>query len=136
VRASLTGGYRQDDHKVSAATAACSRRRVADIHRRHRAASWGRFKALTLYQLFSAYGNLGLKPETRGWDVGVEQHWQEERIRASATWFERDTRQLISFLNCPDPGNVICSAPGHLPFGYYQNAALARASGVELQASW
>ena len=134
----LTGGYRQDDHKSfgshgSLQFAAAWQTSIGAIVR----ASWGQgFKAPTLYQLFSAYGNPGLKPETsRGWDVGVEQHWQEERIRASATWFERDTRQLISFLNCPDPGNVICSAPGHLPFGYYQNAALARASGVELQAS-
>ncbi|HMA11729.1 MAG TPA: TonB-dependent receptor, partial [Steroidobacteraceae bacterium] len=34
-----------------------------------------------------------------------------------------------------DPGNRICSAPGHLPYGYYQNTALARASGIELQSA-
>jgi vitamin B12 transporter len=134
----LTGGYRHDDHRSFGAHgslqfAAAWQTSIGTIVR----ASWGQgFKAPTLYQLFSGYGNPGLKPETsRGWDMGVEQHWQEGRIRATATWFERDTRQLITFLNCPDPGNLICSAPGHLPFGYYQNAALARASGVELQAS-
>jgi vitamin B12 transporter len=134
----LTGGYRHDDHESFGAHgslqfAAAWQTSIGAVLR----ASWGEgFKAPTLYQLFSAYGNPGLRPETsQGWDAGVEQQWKDGRIRVSAIYFERDTRQLIAFLNCPDPGNLICSAPGHLPFGYYQNAALARSSGVELQAS-
>jgi len=133
----LTGGYRHDDHDSGGTHGslqfAAAWRAGADTMLR---ASWGQgFKAPTLYQLFSAYGNPGLKPETaRSWDAGIEQRWLEDRVRFSGIYFERSTRQLVSFLDCPDPGNLICSSPGHLPFGYYQNTALARASGVELQS--
>lgn len=134
----LTGGYRRDDHadfgshgslQFAAAWQAASRTVLR--------ASWGQgFKAPTLYQLFSAYGNPGLRPESAtGWDAGIEQRWLAERLRVTAIYFERSTRQLIAFLDCPDPGNRICSAPGHLPYGYYQNTALARAGGVELQSA-
>jgi vitamin B12 transporter len=134
----LTGGYRHDDHDSfgthGSLQFAAAWQAAADTVLR---ASWGQgFKAPTLYQLFSGYGNPALKPETaRSWDAGIEQRWLDDRVRASAIYFERSTRQLISFLDCPDPGNSICSSPGHLPFGYYQNTALARASGVELQSA-
>lgn len=134
----LTGGYRRDDHDSFGAHgslqfAAAWQASAGTLLR----ASWGQgFKAPTLYQLFSAYGNPGLAPETAsGWDAGIEQRWLEGRLRLSAIYFERTTRELISFLDCPDPGNRICSAPGHLPFGYYENTALARANGVELQSA-
>ena len=133
----LTGGYRRDDHDSfgthgSLQFAAAWQAGPDTVLR----ASWGQgFKAPTLYQLYSGYGNPGLAPETaRSWDAGIEQHWQDGRLRLSAVYFERTTRQLISFLDCPDPGNTLCSAPGHQPFGYYDNTALARANGVELQS--
>lgn len=133
----LTGGYRRDDHDSfgthgSLQFAAAWQAGPDTVLR----ASWGQgFKAPTLYQLYSGYGNPGLAPETaRSWDAGFEQHWQDGRLRLSAVYFERTTRQLISFLDCPDPGNTLCSAPGHQPFGYYDNTALARANGVELKS--
>lgn len=133
----LTGGYRRDDHDSfgthgSLQFAAAWQAGPDTVLR----ASWGQgFKAPTLYQLYSGYGNPGLAPETaRSWDAGIEQHWQDGRLRLSAVYFERTTRQLISFLDCPDPGNTLCSAPGHQPFGYYDNTALARANGVELKS--
>lgn len=134
----LTGGYRHDDHDSfgthGSLQFAAAWRAGADTVLR---ASWGQgFKAPTLYQLFSAYGNPGLEPETaRSWDAGIEHRALDDRIRVSGIYFRRSTRQLVSFLDCPDPGNLICASPGHLPFGYYANTALARASGVELQSA-
>jgi vitamin B12 transporter len=101
----LTSGYRLDDHNAygsngSLQFAAAWQVATDTIVR----ASWGEgFKAPTLYQLFSAYGNPGLQPETsRGWDAGVEQRWSNERLRVTAIYFERNTQELISFLDCPD----------------------------------
>lgn len=134
----LTGGYRHDDHDSfgthGSLQFAAAWRVGADTVLR---ASWGQgFKAPTLYQLFSAYGNPGLEPETaRSWDAGIEHRALDDRIRVSGIYFKRSTRQLVSFLDCPDPGNLICASPGHLPFGYYANTALARARGVELQSA-
>src|SRR3546814_13320680 len=44
------------------------------------------FKAPTLYQLQSEYGNALLNPETaQGWDVGVAPHWLVGAAVVSAT---------------------------------------------------
>jgi len=64
--------------------------------------NWGEgFKAPTLYQLFSAYGDQDLVPETsRGWEIGAEQGWGEKDSlngRVSATYFDRDTDNQIDF---------------------------------------
>lgn len=93
------------------------------------------FKAPALYQLFSSYGNLDLKPEeATSWDAGIEQRALGGHFIASATYFSRDSRNLIAFFSCP------VTAPPPLcviePFGYYANIARAFAHGVELQASY
>lgn len=96
--------------------------------------SWGEgFKAPSLYQLYSSYANPDLKPETsKGWDLGVEQQFMDSGLVLSASWFDRKSSNLIAFSNCP--GNPLCTAPGHSPFGYYSNTAKSRAKGFELQA--
>ena len=134
----LTAGDRYDDHDTfgshhSPQIAAAWALQSGTILR----ASWGEgFKAPTLYQLYSDYRNPDLGPETStGWDAGVEQRFMENRASVRATYFQRNTHNRIGFLNCPDPGNTICSLPGHSPFGYYENTARNKANGVELEGA-
>ena len=58
-------------------------------------ASYGEgFKAPTLFQLFSEFGNEALAPERAdAWDAGVEQHLLNDALLLSATYFGRNTRQ-------------------------------------------
>jgi vitamin B12 transporter len=88
------------------------------------------FKAPSLYQLYSSYGNLALRPEAaESWDAGVEQRAWDGRLGFSATYFQRYSRDLIEFFDCTTP-NPLCLTE---PFGYYANIARAAAHGVELQ---
>jgi vitamin B12 transporter len=79
------------------------------------------FKAPSLYQLFSEYGSVELKPEeSLGWDLGVEQAFSGGRGAAGLTWFSNDFDNLLDF----DPVNYI-----------YQNIAEASTRGLELFAT-
>jgi vitamin B12 transporter len=87
------------------------------------------FKAPSLYQLYSNYGNPALRPEAgESWDAGIEQH--AGRLIASATYFQRYSRDLILFFDCPSLFSCINPSGG-----YYANIARAAAHGVELQAA-
>jgi vitamin B12 transporter len=56
------------------------------------------FKAPSLYQLYSPYGNKDLDPEeSTGWDVGVEQKLWQDKIRLGLTYFELKTDDLIAW---------------------------------------
>jgi vitamin B12 transporter len=89
------------------------------------------FKAPSLYQLYSNYGNLQLSPESdESWDAGIEQHLWDRRLMMSATYFQRYSRDLIEFFNCPSL--AVCPNPAG---GYYANIARAAAHGVELQST-
>jgi vitamin B12 transporter len=133
----LTGGLRHDhhstfgDHTTGQVAAAW---RLNGGHTVLRA-SWGQgFKAPTLYQLGSEYGNLALKPEeASGWDAGVEQRFLGGRAMVSAAWFERHTTNQIAFVSCFGTAAPLC--PSHPAGGYYDNIARAKTRGVELQAS-
>lgn len=94
------------------------------------------YKAPSLYQMFSMYGDAALKPErAKGWEVGLEQGFGET-FRASATWFDRDTDNLIDFAFCPTSGTLPeeCFVPGTTTtrFGYYANIRKSHAKGLEL----
>jgi vitamin B12 transporter len=131
----LTGGLRHDDHQafgghtLGQAAAAWSLNDGATVLR----ASWGEgFKAPSLYQLYSEYGNLALRPEEgRSWDVGV-QHRLLAPITLQATYFGRRTTDLIDFVSCTaaQAGDPRCTGR----FGFYDNVAGAKAQGVELAA--
>ncbi len=131
----ITGGVRNDDHDdfgsrtTFGANAALALRTGTTIR-----ASYGDgFKAPTLYQLFSDYGNRGLDPETaRNFDVGVEQAFLGNRARVAVTYFNRRTRNQIDFRDCSPaelatPGSICANRP----FGVYDNVARAEADGVE-----
>ncbi len=97
-------------------------------------ASWSQgYKAPSLYQLYSPYGNSKLNPEqSTGGDLGVEQHLWDDRVTLSATYFLNHFNNLIEFDNCP--GSPLCDTIGQAG-GYYANVNRAKANGVEWQAS-
>ncbi|MDO8900160.1 MAG: TonB-dependent receptor, partial [Phenylobacterium sp.] len=98
-------------------------------------ASFGQgFKAPSLYQLYSEYGNLGLAPEEAdAWDIGVEQVLAGGLAVVSATWFQRETSNQIDYVSCfSAPTDPLCNVGGTQRFGYYSNTARTEARGVEL----
>ncbi|MDO8800649.1 TonB-dependent siderophore receptor [Phenylobacterium sp.] len=101
-------------------------------------ASFGQgFKAPTLYQLYSEYGNLGLAAEQAdAWDVGIEHTVGEGWLVVSATGFARETENQIDFVSCAFGSlTAICNPGGAPRFGYYANTAKTAAHGVELVAA-
>lgn len=126
----LAAGLRYDDHSRfgSAWTfgANGSVRIVAQLRAR---ASYGEgFKAPSLYQLFSGYGNPDLVPErSRSYDAGLEWGKRNGGLFAAVTAFRRDSRNLIDFVSCTS--GPLCGNG----FGYYDNVGKARATGVELE---
>jgi vitamin B12 transporter len=132
----LTGGVRNDDHEdfgnhtTFGANAALALRTGTTVR-----ASYGEgFKAPTLYQLFSDYGNRGLDPETaRNFDIGVEQAFLADRARVGVTYFNRRSRNQIDFRDCsPTEQATAGSICVDRPFGVYDNVARAEADGVEV----
>lgn len=123
----VTGGVRQEDHStfgdasVFQAGATYTPNEGTTIFR----ANYGEgFKAPSLYQLYSIYGNDGLQPEeSESVDLGVEHNLLEGRVRVAATWFKRDITNQIDFVSNNTPPN----------FGGYANFALTKSSGVELE---
>ena len=131
----LTGGVRQDDHDRfgGATTWATSGVYTPGGKGTTIRASYSEgFKAPSLYQLQSEYGNQLLNPErSKGWDAGITQRLVDDRIEASATYFRRNSRDLINFVSCFTSTGICLDRP----FGTYDNVAKARAEGVELGLS-
>jgi vitamin B12 transporter len=138
----LTGGARRDEHEtyggktLGQAAVAWSVNDGRTILR----ASFGQgFKAPSLFQLYSDFGNLGLEPEEAdGWDAGVEQALFDGALRLSATYFARETTNQVDFVSCASTATLdtapLCFRNGVRRFGYYDNIALTEADGVELEA--
>ena len=79
------------------------------------------FKAPTLYQLYSQYGNRDLDPEeSTGWDIGLEQSLFGDRITVGATYFYNDFEELIDF---------------DFASSRYFNTGAAETQGVELSST-
>lgn len=125
----LTGGVRQEDHSafgdatVYQAGATYSPNDGVTVFR----ANYGEgFKAPSLYQLYSIYGDDSLKPEeSESVDLGVEHSVLNGRVRAGVTWFHRDITNQIDFVSNNNPPN----------YGGYANFAKTETSGVELEAT-
>src|SRR5687768_131476 len=128
----LTAGMRYDDHdtfgdeNTGRAAIAWSATPTTIVR-----ASYGEgFKAPTLFQLFSEFGNEDLAPERAdAWDVGVEQHLLSDALVLSATYFGRNTRNMIDFVSCFPSTDPRCTTR---PFGFYDNVAKTAAEGIEL----
>ncbi|WP_313535829.1 TonB-dependent receptor plug domain-containing protein [Sphingomonas sp.] len=118
----LTGGVRHDDHDTFGGHWTWN----ADLAVRATAstvlhASFGEgFKAPTLYQLYSAYGDRSLRPETaRSYEAGVRQTLAGGKVALGATWFHRDSDNQIDY---------------NFDTSTYYNLNKTRAEGVELEA--
>ncbi len=125
----LTAGLRSDDFDTfgrattGRVTAAWLTR---DSRLKFRASYGTGFRAPSFLDLYgqSAFyvGNPGLKAErARGWDTGVDYYLHDNRGTLSATWFQMDFDQLITFDFSAFPGTV-------------QNVERARTRGLELAA--
>jgi vitamin B12 transporter len=129
---SLTGGMRYDDHDTfgdettGRATLAWAVTPTTVVR-----ATYGEgFKAPTLFQLFSEFGNEDLAPERAdAWDAGIEQHLLNDSLVLSATYFGRNTRSMIDFVSCFPATDPRCATR---PFGFYDNVQKTEADGFEL----
>ena len=132
----LTAGVRYDDHSTFGGHTTGQASAAWDLNGGNtilRASFSQGFKAPALYQLFSPYANLALKPETsNSWDAGIEQHFWDGRAMVQGTYFGRRTHDLIEFISCfgVNAGQCATNTSG----GYYDNVDRASAEGVELQA--
>jgi len=131
----LRGGLRHDRHSEfgGAAVLAASGSLSPDGGRTVLRASWGEgFKAPSLFQLFSDFGNPGLRPErSEAADASVS-HALLPGFTLSATLFQRRVRDQIVFISCFQNPIPICSGR---PFGTYDNVARTRAEGLEAEVA-
>lgn len=118
----VTAGVRNDDHDTFGSHWTWN----TDLAVRAAAgtllhASYGEgFKAPTLYQLYSAYGNTSLQPETaKSYEAGVRQSLAAGKVALGFTWFHRDAENQIDY-------NSVTSS--------YYNLSKTRAEGIELEA--
>ena len=117
----LAAGARYDDHELFGDEWTFGANGALELGGQLRLrASYGEgFKAPTLYQLYSFYGDEGLKPErSKGYDLGIEKGRRDGMFFAAATLFRRDSTDLIDF----DLANSV-----------YYNIGRARAQGAELE---
>ena len=128
---SLAAGLRYDDHsRFGHATTFGANGTVKLADGLRLRASYGEgFKAPTLFQLLSDYGNAALRPErSRSYDAGLE--YKRGPVTAAVTVYRRDSRNLIAFVSCFAQTTGICT---NRPFGTYDNVGKARAEGVEAE---
>lgn len=80
------------------------------------------FKAPSLVQLYSSYGNRDLKAETvTGWDVGVDQEIVKDTLTGTLTFFNNSYDELITF----SPSTFVL-----------ENISKATTQGVEVGSNW
>ncbi|WP_245626596.1 TonB-dependent receptor plug domain-containing protein [Croceicoccus naphthovorans] len=131
--ASVAAGVRYDDHSRFGDEwsfgANGTVNLVSDVRLR---ASYGEgFKAPSLYQLFSDYGNPDVQPETsRAYDIGIEKGSRGGPLFIALSAFRRDSRNLIGFASCFGITDGLCATR---PYGYYDNTSRARAEGFEVE---
>lgn len=132
----LTGGARYDDHETFGGETTFAANGVYSPNDGVTAirASYGEgFKAPSLFQLFSDFGNTALVPETsKSWDAGITQKLLDGKIEVGATWFHRNLTNQLVFISCPVPLTGICVGR---PSGTYDNVAQTRAQGLEFGLS-
>jgi vitamin B12 transporter len=99
-----------------------------------RAAVGQGFKAPSLYQLYSDYGNARLNPETSvSYEAGFDLFLANEALRISTSLFERRTTDQIGFFSCFGSSDPRCVTQ---PYGFYENIARARAHGLEVESEY
>lgn len=98
----LTAGARQDDHSAFGDTTthrATAAYRIAEWGTRLHASYGTGFRAPSLYQLYDpTYGNPDLKAEeSRGYDIGIEQSFLDDRLVIDTTFFNTRLNNAITY---------------------------------------
>ncbi|MGX7895700.1 TonB-dependent receptor plug domain-containing protein [Tsuneonella sp. HG222] len=129
-------GARQDDHRdfggATSLGADISWEAAPDL--RLRASIGEGFKAPSLFQLHSDFGNPALRPErSTGGDLGLAWKRRGDTRHAGLTLFRRESENLIGFVSCFGSTTGICA---NRPFGTYANIGRARSQGFELEAGF
>ncbi len=90
------------------------------------------FKAPSLFQLYSDFGNLALAPEeSTSFDLGIAYGQRAaDALYGAMTLFQRNTDNQIAFVSCFGQSAGICT---NRPFGTYENVTRTRARGVEAE---
>ncbi|MEO1045596.1 MAG: TonB-dependent receptor [Pseudomonadota bacterium] len=138
-RVNISAGVRVDDHEqygTEVTFGADGSIAIGDDGWRVRAAYQEGFRAPSLFQLLSAFGNPGLDPETsQGYEVGIE--YQDRNaggtFAGSLTLFQRDTDNQIDFFSCFGADVTEFPLCGDGRFGFFDNILETRARGVEAE---
>ena len=138
----LTAGLRHDDHDRFGGNTVFGGGAILSLFGDNslvRANYAEGFKAPSLYQLQSEYGNAALQPEkSDGWETGFEQRLFDRAVTLSATYYERDAENLIVYYSCSGAPTGLCLRPGSTTLGragYYDNISSTRTKGIELGGS-
>jgi vitamin B12 transporter len=128
----INAGLRHDDHQTFGGETIFSGNIVYAPSTKNTIlrASYGEgFKAPSLFQLLSDFGNPDLQPErSKSYDAGITQRLLDGRIEVGATYFYRTATDQIVFGDCPGTPTFCATRP----FGTYDNVARTRANGLEL----
>ena len=96
-----TAGFRIDDHSrfgTKATYRFAASYLISQTGTRFKATYGTGFKAPSLYQLYSQYGDTELRPEkSTGWDIGLEQTLIDKRLSFGATYFHNNFDNMIDF---------------------------------------
>ena len=130
----VTAGLRYDDHSRFGGQWTFGANAAYEFAPaiRLRAAYGESFKAPTLYQLLSQYGNADLAPErARSYELGVSYGQRGDPLYLAVSAYRRDARNLIDFTSCWGSSDPRCATR---PSGFYVNEERARAQGFEVEA--
>jgi len=97
----LTLGGRVDDHETFGlydTYRVASSYLFEESHTRLHGSFGTGFKAPSLFQLYSSFGDENLEPEeSEGWDFGIEQALWDNKIVVGVTYFDNDYETLIDY---------------------------------------
>ncbi|MDD5465126.1 MAG: TonB-dependent receptor [Candidatus Omnitrophica bacterium] len=97
----ITPGLRIDDHELFGAetTYKISAAYLIPQTGTRLKGNWGTgFKAPSLYQLYSSYGDTSLKPDkSRSYDFGFEQSFFKDKLSFDLAYFHNDFRNLVDY---------------------------------------
>ena len=133
----LTGGVRLDDDQEFGTHTSFKLNgawQIPDWQATLRANVGNGFKAPSLFQLFSQNSNpiAPLKPETAtGWEAGFDKGFLGGDVRASLTYFKRNTTNQIDFQNCFSASDAPGCDQRLDVFGFFINLDKTRAQGTE-----
>ncbi len=129
----INAGARVDDHSRfgSAVSFGADAAYRLGIDWRLRASFGEGFKAPTLFQLFSDFGNQALAAErSTSFDIGLDYGDRNMDDFFALSIFRRDSENQIDFISCFGATDAICT---DRPFGTYQNIRFTRAQGLEVE---